>query len=601
MFALSATDKATSSTTRSAADSTSPADDRSQELYNRFLRLFPEPFAGGSGQRNRTFYTPGNHDVALEQNAEWKDPQWWKLYWTIQTREFSRWKFKELFGTTVADLGWNAEPLYPPNNLSHHLVQQRADPAKLRKYGTKEDHTYRKAMSARVPLQAAHSDGSAPSRLAELVLLDTTDILAMQRMGRDPFTSNPPASGEPGKEADWRPGGAWWFLNALDEEEVTVPRILMTHVPLWRDSEATCSVSEGLVSFDPNTTLAPGVRGAPRPAVHRLSSTRAKIVPGSDAPGTYENLVGVKWSRFILERAKPSAIFTGDDHDVCYVIHPRSQSSSQKWSIPELTVPAMGLTSGVSHPGYARIAIWSQQGKDGALQTQIEYAACDLPDQVHIWATSYPLLIVSLLAALLLRRWWTARSLGRTSPVRKPSFLRSRNCKIAGQHGHAHHELFVLESEDEDELVAPLQKDTESVLMTQRSNHGSSSGSSAVQQKPNVSNNGGGGQEALRRGDTVDFDYDIECNASAFSPPSLSPSPDADNGHNGSRRGDWRDLVNLSFIHRRPIRATSRVRASGHFGGYLSDGEHRRPIYAQFLTVAWPVFAFWLLLFIFGF
>ncbi|CAO1619349.1 unnamed protein product [Parajaminaea phylloscopi] len=579
----------------------------SQELYDRFFRIFPESSGGSTGARNRTFYTPGNHDVSLEAKPGWTDPALWKLYWTLQTREFSRWKFKDLFGTTVADRGWSAEPLYPPTGESHHLIRPGGEEAtSLGKYSTKEDHTYRKAMSAKIPLRVTHPDGSAPSTLADLVLLDTTDILAMQRQGKDPFQSEPPASGEPGKEADWRTGGAWWFLNSLKEEQATeIPRILFTHVPLFRGADSSCALPEELRNPTSNTsTLAPGLRYASHPAVHRWSSARNKVVPGSDAEGTYENLVGSKWSRFILERASPAVIFTGDDHDVCHALHTRSQSSAQRWTIPELTVPAMGMTSGVARPGYARLAVWSEtEGRK--MQTKIEYAACDLPDQIRAWATSYPILLVATLAVVLIRKRWATkrlRILGARTPSASHDGARSANSSSDGSKAQAAEGLFVLDDDDDDgdDEDADAGKGAESVPMLKRSRQ-------SLNRQRKVQGSAGHSVDAAfdaNSGDKLEFEYDVERLAAA---PSVSPSSmgrateredDATGPRDIANKSEWKRLGHLSG-------AAASAKRSRRAGSASPDGGLeevcRSSILSQYITVAWPVALFWLLFFLAGF
>lgn len=397
-------------------------------LYLRFLKIFPElrgQRAVEDGQRSeRVFYTPGNHDVTLHPHSNWVDPGWWKLYWTLQTKEYSRWKFKSLFGTSVFDLGWDAPAVSQPN-ASLDATKALASNTTSTRYITKLEHTMRQSLHARVPLELTHSDGSPPTKVAELILLDTTDIISLQRMGRDPFAPNPPPDGQPGQEADWRFGGGWWFIDSISKDwNPSVPRILMTHIPLWRkDVAGTCQLPS-------DATMPAGVQPVAHSSMRRISSR--PIVPGTDAQGTYENLVGEQWSRFILEKIKPSVIFTGDDHDVCHHLH-RNVGGVGGVDVPELTVPALSLTSGVSRPGYARLSLWqnptsseSAQEEEGARgngttlsspavvdatmsQTRIEYTPCALPAQISIWLTWYPLALALSIAALTGRRWWSRR------------------------------------------------------------------------------------------------------------------------------------------------------------------------------------------------
>lgn len=370
---------------------------------------------------NRTFYTPGNHDVTLDPPPSWQPPRGKHLYWQLQTREYTRWKFKDMFGTPVYDLGWTADSISPPlASLSQSIVRPDATESQLGRYSTREEHTTRRAMHARVPINVTLPDGSGPTTVAELILLDTTDVVSLQRMGRNPYAPGEPPMGKPGAEADWRFGGAWWFLDSLAKtQDKAVPRILFTHVPLWRDPQDKTSCDLPLSSKEHPRRLPAGVTPVEPASIRRVSSA-PRIVPGTNAEGTYENLVGKDWSRFILEKVQPSVIFTADDHDVCHHLHRNVSTSSSASSsssfrvrnstldIPELTVPALSLTSGVKRPGFARLSMWQEQQQQRGQpsvrpQMRTEYLACELPPQLAMWALWYPLVVVVVGLILWLR------------------------------------------------------------------------------------------------------------------------------------------------------------------------------------------------------
>lgn len=389
-------------------------------LYDRFDRLFP---TNGGDRANRTFYTAGNHDVTLDPPPTWQPPRGKERYWELQTREYTRWKFKELFGTQVYDFGWDADAISPPLASMSQRVLRPGEEQKSR-YSTKVEHTKRHSMHARVPLNVTLPDGSGPTTVAELILLDTTDVISLQRQGRDPFAADPSPPGRPGSEADWRFGGAWWFLDSLAKtQDRGLPRILFTHVPLWRDpnDETSCDLPPGGNSAESGSSsstagarnLPPGVQPVEPANIRRVSSA-PRIVPGTNAEGTYENLVGEQWSRFILEKVQPSVVFTADDHDVCHHLHKgvKGGTGGSSVDVPELTVPALSLTSGVKRPGFARLSMWQDQqpplGGGGVAplhsRTRIEYLACELPPQLMTWAFWYPLIVAGAAVCLFLRR-----------------------------------------------------------------------------------------------------------------------------------------------------------------------------------------------------
>lgn len=184
------------------------------DLYRRFFSLFPDD---RPENWNHTFYIPGNHDTAIKPHNSWHDVPGIDAYYKQQTREFTRWKFLNTFGTSVWNMGWDASPVYPPSSLPYVIPKQTI--AEKSRYETRRNETTRKTFNARVPINVASADGSAPTRVAELILLDATDVVSMQRMGWNPWTD--PPEGRPGAEADWRYGPTWWFVDSLSKGERT--------------------------------------------------------------------------------------------------------------------------------------------------------------------------------------------------------------------------------------------------------------------------------------------------------------------------------------------------------------------------------------------
>lgn len=176
------------------------------QLYDRFARTFPDDRIGGW---NRTYYIPGNHDVSLRPHDGWRD----RWYRDGVTRDYTRWKFVSRFGTHVWDGGYDAEPIYPPQPASR-LPKKKA---KSFDYHTKWEHKSRESSSGRVPIMVAQPDGSPAKKVAELLLLDATDIVSLQRWHVDP--NKGPDHGRPGQEGNWMIGASWHFVEAMSKGE----------------------------------------------------------------------------------------------------------------------------------------------------------------------------------------------------------------------------------------------------------------------------------------------------------------------------------------------------------------------------------------------
>lgn len=129
-------------------------------------------------------------------------------------------------------------------------------------------------------------------------------------------------------------------INILEGELPDTKRILMTHVPLYRDSSLSCG---------PN---------------RQKQDTVIKNEYGYQ----YQNLVSFELSNYILEKVKPVAIFSGDDHDYCKVTHS---------SITEITIPTFSMAQGVKYPGVVLLDLSNQD----IITTEL----CWLPDQISIF------------------------------------------------------------------------------------------------------------------------------------------------------------------------------------------------------------------------
>jgi hypothetical protein len=129
------------------------------------------------------------------------------------TRDYTRWKFLKRFGTNVWDGTYDTEPIYPPASAPE-LHKKKAETSR---YITKWEHKSRESTSARVPIVIAQPGGLPPKKVAELILLDATDLVSLQRWHVDP--NKGPAHGRPNEESNWLIGASWFFVDAMSKGE----------------------------------------------------------------------------------------------------------------------------------------------------------------------------------------------------------------------------------------------------------------------------------------------------------------------------------------------------------------------------------------------
>ncbi|CAG8506492.1 14456_t:CDS:2 [Ambispora leptoticha] len=116
------------------------------------------------------------------------------------------------------------------------------------------------------------------------------------------------------------------LIKSLSKEESKLPRILMTHVPLYRPPQTDCGP---------------------------LRQTTRYITQG--AGYQYQNLVEESLTRFILEGVKPKLVFSGDDHDYCEVQHPIEKYNNAT----EVTVNSFSFAMGVPKPGFVLLTLYN--------------------------------------------------------------------------------------------------------------------------------------------------------------------------------------------------------------------------------------------------
>jgi ethanolamine phosphate phosphodiesterase len=113
------------------------------------------------------------------------------------------------------------------------------------------------------------------------------------------------------------------FLNSLRSNEATEPRILLTHIPLFRPEGTSCGPL-------------------------RESKAPIHVAKGYQ----YQNVLWPDLSQRVVDIVRPLAVLSGDDHDYCFVQHnyggmriPEHTVKSFSWAMV-LPFPWVGLIEG---------------------------------------------------------------------------------------------------------------------------------------------------------------------------------------------------------------------------------------------------------------
>ncbi|GJJ75643.1 ethanolamine phosphate phosphodiesterase [Entomortierella parvispora] len=193
------------------------------------------------------------------------------------------------------------------------------------------------------------------------------------------------------------------FLNQMEQEPLTLPRILFTHVPLFRSDTTYCG---------------------------DVRETKQLIINRGGAQ--YWNMVSASLSREILRGIQPDMVFSGDDHDWCEIAH-----SLDGTITPEVTLRSFSFAQGIQQPAFVMLSLYNPDhtpkntfpdvpgpglpvgALDPADQTEtvlrptgkatFAYEECMLPNQMQIYICYGVLFGISLCWIVVQRyRWITS-------------------------------------------------------------------------------------------------------------------------------------------------------------------------------------------------
>lgn len=131
------------------------------------------------------------------------------------------------------------------------------------------------------------------------------------------------------------------FLDKLQTQENHRPRILVSHVPLYRSQEVSCGPMRESLRF-----------------------------PVGGFGYQYQNNIDEKLSLEILSKVRPTVVLSGDDHDYCDVVHEyRDPSTDEMHQAREITVKSISMAMGIKRPAVQLVSLT----KEGNVATDICY------------------------------------------------------------------------------------------------------------------------------------------------------------------------------------------------------------------------------------
>ncbi|KAJ4790788.1 Calcineurin-like metallo-phosphoesterase superfamily protein [Rhynchospora pubera] len=152
---------------------------------------------------------------------------------------------------------------------------------------------------------------------------------------------------------------SWDFIQNFSEANQN-PRVLLTHIPLYRPDNTPCGQ-------------------------HRSSPIINQRVyrSGFDQGITYQNYLSKESSELLLSKIKPVLVLSGHDHDQCTFIH-----STSSGPVTEHTLGTVSWQQGNLYPSFMLLSVLSGNASSVSnddLNHSVSSQLCHLPFQTHIY------------------------------------------------------------------------------------------------------------------------------------------------------------------------------------------------------------------------
>ncbi|KAJ3356823.1 hypothetical protein HDU83_009635 [Entophlyctis luteolus] len=194
------------------------------------------------------------------------------------------------------------------------------------------------------------------------------------------------------------------FLNEFVADESNVfPRILLSHVPLYRPDNSPCG------------------------------SIRNKPLIKQGSGYQYQNLIVEPLANHILSNIKPVLTLSGDDHDDCIFTH-TLLADGVETEYPEHSIATFSWLQGNIFPGFALLSLNpdTQGIRDSSAHA---LRTCSLPPQLKIYNWYITLLLISVFGCFVMGLWRafvTGKTVGETQRKKEDDAVdRSISVKFA--------------------------------------------------------------------------------------------------------------------------------------------------------------------------
>lgn len=172
------------------------------------------------------------------------------------------------------------------------------------------------------------------------------------------------------------------FVKNVSTDDTLYPRVLLTHIPLYRLDWTTCGPNRYSSIINQRISLA-----------------------DRDREIVYQNYITREGSDFLLESIRPVLVLSAHDHDQCTIVH-----TSKYGPVMEHTVGTISWQQGNLYPSFMLLtannnpAFLNASRPEDAISTHL----CFLPMQTHIYVWYLCFYVLTLLATI----FWPTNSMG---------------------------------------------------------------------------------------------------------------------------------------------------------------------------------------------
>ncbi|XP_058743802.1 uncharacterized protein C630.12 [Vicia villosa] len=167
----------------------------------------------------------------------------------------------------------------------------------------------------------------------------------------------------------------WEFVKNISVDNAIRPRVLLTHIPLYRPDDTDCGPDRSSPIINQRINIA-------------WYDKSNNII--------YQNYVSEKSSKHLLDTIKPKFILSGHDHDQCTITH-----QSKTGPVKEHTLGTISWQQGNWYPSFMLLSVDNSTLRNASIPEEpLMTHLCYLPKQFHIYMWYIVLFGFTLLALL---------------------------------------------------------------------------------------------------------------------------------------------------------------------------------------------------------